>query len=51
MDLGSVAVWSSVRCRDIGIAIATPPVELDLRSRCGTVFQHPQAFQTELTTL
>jgi hypothetical protein len=44
MDLGSVPVWSSVRCRDIGIAIATPSVELDLRGGCGTVFQHLHGF-------
>jgi hypothetical protein len=29
---------------DIVITIATPSVELDLRGRCGTVFQHPNGF-------
>ena len=42
--LGSVAVRGSVRCRNIGVAIAAPSVELDLRARCGTVFQHPHGF-------
>jgi hypothetical protein len=42
--LGSVAVRGSIRCRNIAVAIAPPPVELELRGRCGTVFQHPHGF-------
>jgi hypothetical protein len=42
--LGSVAVRGSIRCGNIAVAIAAPPVEFDLRGRYGTLFQHPHGF-------
>jgi hypothetical protein len=49
--LGLVAVRGSVRCRNISVAIAAPSVELGLRARCGTVFQHPHGLPDRVYNL
>jgi hypothetical protein len=41
---GSIAVRGSIRYRNIAVTIAPPPVELNLRGRRGTIFQHPHGF-------
>jgi hypothetical protein len=51
LPFGSLGVKVSIRCWNIGITIAASPVELDLRGWCGTVFEQPQAFPSEFTTL
>ena len=42
--VGSIAVRGSIWCRNIAVAIPTPPVELRLCDRRRTIIQHPDSF-------
>src|SRR4051794_32597444 len=49
--LGSITISGSVRCGNIAITKAAPPVELDLRRWCGTLFQPPHGFPDRVHNL
>jgi hypothetical protein len=44
LGLGSIVVRSSIRRRNIAVAIAAPSVEFYLRDRSRTILQHPYGF-------
>lgn len=41
VSAGSFALWLSLWRRDLLVTIAAPPMELGLRRRCRTLFEHP----------